>query len=220
MNARDEIMAAIRQGLRSAYLPGATEAPLSSDRPPPERTSGDVDTFQTEAELVGAEVHRVAGTQEAAQKVIKLVKDAGAKRVLTWSETAIGVDGLQAALSEAGIGWQEPEQGAHPSTYETFEVGLSGADAALADVGALVLVSGPGRARSASLLPPLHIALLFAEQIYADMAAYWAAHSDAAGKSSNLVFIAGPSRSADIELTLSIGVHGPGVLHIIVIGAG
>ena len=83
--------------------------------------------------------------------------------------------------------------------------------------GALVLLSGPGRARSASLLPPVHIALLPANRLYADMASFWAAHPDATRHSSNLVFVAGPSRSADIEMKLALGVHGPGQLHIVLI---
>jgi L-lactate dehydrogenase complex protein LldG len=156
----------------------------------------------------------------AAQAVVEIIRAAGADRVLAWSEEAVGVAGLGAALRDAGIAWHEPEAGVHPSAYRDFEVGLTGADAGLADSGALVVTSGPGRPRSASLVPPVHVALLPIERLYADMAAFWAAHPDATRSSSNLVFIAGPSRTADIELTLTLGVHGPRALHVVLFESG
>jgi L-lactate dehydrogenase complex protein LldG len=96
-------------------------------------------------------------------------------------------------------------------------VGLTGAHGGLADTGAIALISGPGRSRLASLLPPVHIALLSQSKIYPSFSSFLAAHPAAAETGSNLVFIAGPSRSGDIELTLSMGVHGPGEVHVIIL---
>ena len=89
---------------------------------------------------------------------------------------------------------------------------------ALADTGSIVVVSGPGRGRIASLLPPVHIAVIGAEQLSPTLSTFLAANPAIADVGSNVVAITGPSRTGDIEGTLVLGVHGPGDLHVIVIG--
>jgi L-lactate dehydrogenase complex protein LldG len=98
-------------------------------------------------------------------------------------------------------------------------VGLTGVDAALAATGSLVLSSGDGRARAASLLPPIHIAVVTADQILPDLES-WLASSKAAGSApirrpSNIVVITGPSRTADIAMQLVMGMHGPREVHVV-----
>jgi L-lactate dehydrogenase complex protein LldG len=67
-------------------------------------------------------------------------------------------------------------------------------------------------------LPPVHIAVLRVERLYSTLEAFFAAHPDAAEAGSNLVLITGPSRTADIEMTLTRGVHGPGEVHVLLVG--
>ena len=116
--------------------------------------------------------------------------------------------GCHARASSAGSGLTE---------LDDVRVGLTGAVAGLADTGSLVLVSGPGRGRIASLLPPLHIAMLRVSQLHPTYAAFLAAHPQIEDAGSNLVLITGPSRTADIEMTLTRGVHGPGEVHVVLI---
>ena len=96
-------------------------------------------------------------------------------------------------------------------------VGLSGAQGGLADTGAIAVISGPGRGRLASLLPPVHIAILSKQRLYPALPVFLSNNPNATADGSNLVLIAGPSRTGDIELTLSMGVHGPGETHVIVV---
>jgi L-lactate dehydrogenase complex protein LldG len=110
------------------------------------------------------------------------------------------------------------------SDLAVIPVGLTGAEAGLADTGTIVVRNGPGHTPLASLLPPAHVAILQAGRIFPDMRAYFSYVGRQPGASeqihdtSNLVFITGPSRTADIEQTLTLGVHGPRELIIVVWG--
>ena len=111
-----------------------------------------------------------------------------------------------------------PERAARLQALDPVPVGLTGAFAALADTGSVVVISGPGRGRIASLLPPTHIAVVRAEQLFPSLGHFLAANAGAADLGSNMVVITGPSRTGDIEGTLVLGVHGPGDLHVVLIG--
>jgi L-lactate dehydrogenase complex protein LldG len=87
--------------------------------------------------------------------------------------------------------------------------------AGIAETGSIVCASLEGRAVQASVLPSHHVALLPAEKIFLTLDEFFADH--AASPPTNLVVITGPSRTADIELTLAIGVHGPERLDVLVI---
>ena len=79
--------------------------------------------------------------------------------------------------------------------------------------GSLLVTDGPGSPLHASLLPEIHLAVLRASTILPTLEA---ALPLVRGTRS-AVFITGPSRTADIEMTLTIGVHGPGELHVFLI---
>jgi L-lactate dehydrogenase complex protein LldG len=93
------------------------------------------------------------------------------------------------------------------------DVGVSQAAYGLADTGSVVLMAGPEEPRARSLLPPVHVAILDAEQILPGLPELFAALGGELP--SALAIVTGPSRSADIEQKLVIGVHGPGEVHIV-----
>ncbi len=97
------------------------------------------------------------------------------------------------------------------------DVGITSADYALADPGALVLLSTSREDRIVSLLPPLHIAVIPAGCILAGIDDLFSALPDPAAVSSSMVIIGGPSRTGDIEMSLVLGVHGPRELHLVVV---
>lgn len=98
---------------------------------------------------------------------------------------------------------------------ESAEVTVEEVLAGIAETGSIVCASLEGRVVQASVLPSRHVALLQAARIFPTLDEFFAAH--AASPPTNLAVITGPSRTADIELTLSIGVHGPERLDVIVI---
>lgn len=101
-----------------------------------------------------------------------------------------------------------------------IDAGLTVADGALAATGMLALASSPTQPRTLSLVPPIHICLLDAARIHADLAAALSTEAWGTALPTNLIFISGPSKTADIQQTLAYGAHGPKQLIVIVAAAG
>ena len=100
-----------------------------------------------------------------------------------------------------------------------FDAGISTAQAAIAETGTIVLDCTQERHRLLSLVPPVHIAIVDASKIYTTLGETLAMLQAGKEVSPAITFITGPSRTADIELTLTIGVHGPQELYVIINGS-
>ena len=98
------------------------------------------------------------------------------------------------------------------ATVARADLGITGAAAAIAATGSLVLCSDRAGGRSASLLPPLYVALVRSSNVLPDATALFGRMAELFpdGPPSQIVLSTGPSRSGDIEFTLTVGVHGPG----------
>jgi len=105
-----------------------------------------------------------------------------------------------------------------PNAHDIFsyDVGVSTAQAAIAETGTLVLDSAYERHRLVSLVPPVHIAVVNASAIVETLSDALTLLQKDKEISPAITFITGPSRTADIELTLTIGVHGPQELYVVV----
>jgi L-lactate dehydrogenase complex protein LldG len=197
-----------------------------------------VTRFCEELEALAGVTYRVKDVHAAADQVVNIVarteaasgqpgqprKPGQSRQVLGWNIEEIGVPGLGAALSVRGIvlappevPFEDPERGENLGAIAELSVGLTGAHAAIAESGSLVLASGPGRGRLASLLTPFHIAILRRDSIVRTLEDFFAQRPEVATLGSNCVIITGPSRTADIEMTLSRGVHGPREIHVIIV---
>jgi L-lactate dehydrogenase complex protein LldG len=163
--------------------------------------------------------------------------------IVRWQSDILDALEIDASLAQAGIDVHlaappqtdasEPEIDAKRQAVRErlarAEIGLSGVDYAIAETGTLALSALPGQMRGVSLLPPVHVAVASSEQIVATLAdclALFQAEGPSLPErlSSCVSFITGPSRTGDIELSLTIGVHGPGELHLVILegpeGAG
>jgi len=91
---------------------------------------------------------------------------------------------------------------------------------AIAETGTLLMCARPGQERVASLTPPMHIAIVERRQIVPDLidAFDWLAGRGLENLPSNVTLITGPSKTGDIELQLTTGVHGPGKWRVVVVG--
>ncbi len=99
----------------------------------------------------------------------------------------------------------------------TADFGITSADYALADTGTLVLLSSSQEARMISLLPPVHLALVPREILLTGLDELLTLLPQPSERTSSMVLITGPSRTADIEQILVRGVHGPGEIHVVVV---
>jgi len=169
--------------------------------------------FKVRAEGVGAEVHRYR-TRNEALDFIRLflqqeaVADATATTVWAPGSFLTGIDTVALSRELPGLNFSVSRQSA-----ATASIGITGMGWALADTGSLVADQTAVEQRLASTLPPVHIALIGTERILPDKAAVFTRINPA--NSRYIAFITGPSRTADIERVLTIGVHGPKRLVIV-----
>ena len=162
-----------------------------------------VDRFCLELEQLGGAV-RVCEESELIGLVLNFLQTRGIPAILAWEPEQLP-DGLIAALEGAGI------EIVHQADAD-IKAGLTGAIAAIAETGTVILPSGEGRPQSASLLPEVHLVVLRAGDILKDLPQGLNHPLVRSASATNL--ISGPSRTADIEMTLTIGVHGPGEVHV------
>ena len=231
--ARKAILNRVRQSLSSpARFPQAREsrAPLASNLPLDHEAL--LQAFAVELAALQGVFHRCPPEKvfSLACEVIARAGGGETPGVLAWAEAGLpaAAEGLLDRLRQAGVRLVEgdvplagPERTARLAEMEGAVLGLTGAEAALADIGGIVVRSGAGQGRLASLLPVTHVALVTPDQFYPSLADWMEAlraqgrlEETVAGP-SNLTVIAGPSRTADIEKTLVLGVHGPKTLHVI-----
>jgi len=107
---------------------------------------------------------------------------------------------------------------ARPATGDD-KVGLSGSYCAIAETGTLMLLSGRDTHGTTSLLPDTHIAIVQTSRIVRSMEdAFDLLRKEHGSLPRQVAFVSGPSRTADIEMTLVLGIHGPYRVHIILVG--
>jgi L-lactate utilization protein LutC len=205
-DARTEILGKVRARLaadpaRAAPLPPfLTGAPLGLH----ER----FERFRSTLERVGGRVERVPDTAAALARVAALVRERGLARVAR-------SDAPELADLGARFGPLVELTGPEPrDALLAAELGVTTAQWGIAETGSLVLCSADERHRLVSLLPPVHVALLRADRLLGTLGEALAA----ARGSRTITIVTGPSRTADIELTLVVGVHGPRELHVLVHG--
>jgi L-lactate dehydrogenase complex protein LldG len=171
------------------------------------------DFFSDSVTAVGGHCRVVRGENEAAAYLAQIIGETSAKTI------AISEAPLVGRLIEKTRTSATVLENCRPPALFDCDLGITGAQWAVAETGTLVLESNTEHHRLASLVPPIHVAILEDGQIRETLAEVL--HSiEEQGKdemSRTITFITGPSRTSDIELTLAIGVHGPAKLYVIVI---
>lgn len=229
-SAREAMLARIRAGLGQsrAWLESqastAPHTPAPFVHPPQDDL---VEQFATELARVAGYTHRCADEEHALEVIAGIIGARGSAGVIAWDCQQIGLPGLAALLDQQGAPVLNTDSSDRPradqlQALEPAQICISGADIGIAESGTLLLVGAPGRPRMASLLAPVCIAVLRRGQLVRGLGEALAAvraryGTDPLLDHSNIVLITGPSRTGDIEMTLTLGVHGPGEIHVVLI---
>jgi L-lactate dehydrogenase complex protein LldG len=102
----------------------------------------------------------------------------------------------------------------------TIDAGITSTAGAIADPGALILWPSAKEPRLMSLVPSIHIAVLDADKIFSSFLEAMQKEKWSTKMPTNVVLISGPSKTADIEMTLAFGVHGPRELIVLIVKTG
>ncbi len=177
-----------------------------------------IERFTAAAAAAGMTVQR-ATSASCAEVVARIVQQVRARHVFltAQADTALTpalAETLAGELHRLGI---RPGSVPDDETLFTVDAAITGVAAAVAETGTLVCVSAPDSARGASLIPPIHVAVVAPGQLVADLCDLGTLWPTASGLPANINLISGPSKTADIEGVLVTGMHGPGHVHIVVL---
>jgi L-lactate dehydrogenase complex protein LldG len=168
-----------------------------------------LERFKYALTAVGGHCLTIKGEAAAAAEVQRILEMKAAQRVAVTDSPLVG---RVLGQVNTAVTWLE---NADKAALFGCDAGVTGSQWGIAETGTLVLESNHERHRLASLVPPVHIALLEAAKIRQTLGEVLALLQK--DLSRVVTFITGPSRTSDIELTLAIGVHGPAELYVIVI---
>jgi len=201
----------IRRSLgRTAQTP-LTPRPAIYKSRQPESVDSEIETFINEVKKLSGVGQKLspAGIDSALKK---LIEEQNIHKATVWETPHLRQLGITEILNSLSVELVSPNADKHDMTL--CDLGITEADYLLPETGTLVLRSSAEKPRAVSLLPRVHLAIVRPEMLRADMHHVFAEAKD----SYYLVFITGPSRTADIELTVTLGVHGPKSLYVWMIG--
>ena len=213
--ARQAILGSIRTHL-AASVPEENHENLPQNPEILSKTPLDislVDLFKERLEAVNGHAIIVNNDTDIAAALTRIITDLKAQRLAISDNPEV-----ERLLNLTDLEIEELAIAPNSSDVFSFDVGITTVQAAIAETGTVVLDSTQERHRLVSLVPPVHIAIVDASKIYETLGEALAfIHKNEL--SPAVTFITGPSRTADIELTLTVGVHGPQELYVIINGS-
>lgn len=193
-----------------------------------------MDLMEESAAEAAWNVYRAQSPDDAARYIRQVAQDIEARTMLRSTHAALNALNLEAEMHGTGISlevmalYDDERGGAQEASRADFrqkviaaDIGITGVDYAIAETGSAVLLPRKGVSRVVSLVPPVHIAVVESGQVLPSLDELFTLRRQdflQGDIGSYLNLISGPSRSADIEYQLVTGVHGPGEVHMILLG--
>ncbi|SDC24344.1 L-lactate dehydrogenase complex protein LldG [Paenibacillus sp. UNCCL117] len=170
---------------------------------------------------VGGHVERLAGMADVREFIADKAAQMSAQYVIRQNEPELEALGLEQRLEAASVRvWNTDEKEHWKARAAEADFGVVLADYAAAYTGSITVLSSKDKGRSVSLLPTVLFAIIPVERLKTRLGEILVNFDEAGqgGLPAGIHFISGPSRSADIENDLTIGVHGPGVVYALIVG--
>ncbi|WP_412536397.1 LutC/YkgG family protein [Marinobacter sp. MIT932201] len=181
-------------------------------------TAERIERFEKMIESVHGEVHHCTEDMWM-DRLAEVLTTRGARNLLIPEQHEIGQ-----ALRNAGredlpelLIYDEPIESWQAHLFNEVDASITSTRGGIAETGSLILWPNNDEPRLMSLVPPVHIAVLKASELYTTFREAIQAQNWAAGMPTNALLISGPSKTADIEQTLAYGVHGPKELIVLII---
>lgn len=179
-----------------------------------------VDGLRTALTANRVEVCGPLGVAEASEHVVgrALVHASGAPVAVSPADELVVALGIVDGLRSAGVDVVIPADDGWRDRLPDARLGITGSVLAVAETGSLVLAAGSGSPRAVSLLPPVHVCLVSVADVVATFAdaVAWVAGGPLP---SALTWIGGPSRTGDLEMIQTLGVHGPAAVEVVLVDA-
>ncbi|NMO97816.1 LutC/YkgG family protein [Paenibacillus lemnae] len=179
-----------------------------------------ISMFTQNFQAAGGHVIHVADAVQAADFITNKAEEMKAARLLMQNQPSLLALDLQQRLSQAEISvWNDQPETDWRAKAAEADFGIVEADYAAAYTGSMTVMSSANKGRSVSLLPTVLIAIIPVDRLKTRLGEIMS-DFDAAGREglpAGIHFISGPSRSADIENDLTIGVHGPGIVYAVLV---
>lgn len=181
-------------------------------------------TLLAEWIAVGGKGARVKGPQAAREYINRYLDQQACRSALFWRHpllTRLELDGVFSGRGIAVAHSDELERQPAETRWSIAfdaDVGVTSVDWAVAETGTLALCAQPGQGRAASLLPARYLAIIETAQIVPDLFdLFEKLEPEKQNLPSNITLVTGPSKTGDIELKLTTGVHGPGDVTLLIV---
>jgi L-lactate dehydrogenase complex protein LldG len=180
-----------------------------------------ISQFARELEAVGGAFLGVYSPDEVRKRTVALAREIGAHTAAIGAGVTLDTAAVGRALEQAGLAVTRPgtsgeaERASFRERVADCDLGVVEADAGIAATGTLAVIGRPESPNSLTLLPPANLIIVNADRMRPDLAAAVAAIGAETFTSRRVALITGPSRTADIEKMIVIGVHGPKKLYVL-----
>jgi len=185
-------------------------------------TEGRIEQFVTAVRASVATAHGPVAAKSVGATIVEIVEGIAASSGMSGPVAVSDGDALVAStevvveLRDAGYDVITAADERWRAALPDAIVGITGAVAGVAAIGSVGVACGPGAPRATSVVPPAHICLVRAADVVDSLSDALAVVA-AAGLPSNLVWVTGPSRTGDLEMTITMGVHGPKRVDVVIV---
>jgi L-lactate dehydrogenase complex protein LldG len=198
----------ILERVRAALGPGVAVPEIPRRYRPPRVDDSSVDRFCERVAEYRASVTRISA-DELADTIARLCRERGARRIAVPTGGPEALEGVELVVDDPPLS---------PSALDRLDGVLTGCALAIAETGTIVLDGGERSGRRAlTLVPDWHICIVEAYSVVAGVPDAVAALAPVAAEGRPITLVSGPSATSDIELDRGEGVHGPRVLHVVIV---